>query len=101
MIDLTPIVSAFVPTLVGLLAAQKLPDEVVPVKANPETPHEKLTVIGASIIILTVVEALQSGAHDQIDPVQFVAALSALWMALPRAHQVVDVVTSIFKKKAE
>jgi hypothetical protein len=101
VIDLTPIVSAFVPTLVGLLAAQRLPDTVVPIKANPETPAEKLTVIGAAVAVLSVVEAVQNGRHDQIDPVQFIAALTALWMALPRAHQILDAASSIFKKKAE
>ena len=101
MIDLTPIVTAFVPTLVGLITAQKLPDTVFPVKANPETPHEKLTVVGASIAILSVVEAFQNGRHDLIDPVQFVSALAVIWAVLPRAHQVVDVIVKPFKNKAE
>lgn len=101
MLDLSPLLNAIIPALVGIITAQRLPDEVVPVKAKPETPHEKLTVIGATIVILSVVEAIRSGQHDQIDPVQFASALAVIWAVLPRAHQMVDLVASPFKKKAE
>jgi hypothetical protein len=97
-LDLTPLLSAIIPTLVGLITAQRLPDEIVPVKAEPSSAPERMTVVGASIVILTVVEAVLSKRPEQIDPAQFIAALGAVWAVLPRAHQVVDVIVKPFKK---
>lgn len=98
MLDLSPLISAIIPTLVGIITAQRLPDEIVPVKAEPQTAPERLTVIGASIAILSVVEAIQSGRHDQIDPAQFASALAVIWAVLPRANQVFDFIVKPFKK---
>ena len=41
MLDLTPLLSAIIPTLVGLITAQRLPDEIVPVKAEPSSAPER------------------------------------------------------------
>jgi hypothetical protein len=99
--DLAPIIQAVMPTVIGLVAAQRIPDEIVPIKANPNTIPERMTVIGAAVVILTALEAFQNNRPDQIDLVQFVSALGAVWVALPRAHQIFDVIAAPFKKKED
>ena len=88
MIEL--IAQQIITALVGVVLAQKAPDHLVPIKAEPETPSQHLTVIGAIVAILVAVESIQAGRWGEVQPEQLVAAAAVVWGLLPRVHEIID-----------
>lgn len=94
--DFTQLLASVLPTVIALVTAQKVP--AVPVPEKGETVTQKMGLLAATIAILTAVQAATNGHPDQIDTVQFVAALGVVYAVLPRAHQLADAVIAKLKK---
>ena len=95
---LESILAQVVPALVATLVAQKAPDHVVPVKAEPEGPGQHLTLIGAIVAILIAVESIQAGRWGEVNPEQLAAAAAVVWGVLPRTHEILDRVGALWAR---
>ena len=92
---LESILAQVVPAMVATVAAQLAPDHVVPIKADPDSPRQHMTLVGAIIAILIAVESAQDGRWGDINPEQLVAAAAIVWGLLPRVHEIIDQVRGL------
>jgi hypothetical protein len=86
---LESILAQVVPAMAATVAAQLAPDDVVPIKADPEGPRQHMTLVGAIVAILIAVESAQAGRWGEINPEQLVAAAAIVWGLLPRVHEII------------
>jgi hypothetical protein len=86
---LESILAQVVPAMAATVAAQLAPDYLVPIKADPESPRQHMTLVGAIIAILIAVESAQAGRWGDINPEQLVAAAAIVWGLLPRVHEII------------
>lgn len=96
---LESILAQVVPALAATVAAQLAPDHVIPIKADPESPRQHMTLIGAIIVILIAVDSAQAGRWGDINPEQLVAAAAIVWGLLPRVHEIIDRVRELCKPR--
>ena len=96
---LESILAQVVPAMVATVAAQLAPDHLVPIKADPDSPRQHMTLIGAIIAILISVESAQAGRWGEINPEQLVAAAAIVWGLLPRVHEIIDRVRGLCKPR--
>jgi hypothetical protein len=86
---LESILAQVVPAMAATVAAQLAPDHLVPIKADPESPRQHMTLVGAIIAILIAIESAQAGRWGEINPEQLVAAAAIVWGLLPRVHEII------------
>lgn len=93
------LLAQIVPTLLGVLVAQKAPDHIVPVVKEPSSAGQSMTLIGAIVVLLMAVEAVQQHRLQDVNPEQIAAAAAIVWGLLPRAHQILDAVAGLWSRR--
>lgn len=93
------IAAQIVPALIGTVLAQKAPDHIVPVVKEPSSAGQSMTLIGAIIVLLMAVEAVQQHRLQDVNPEQIAAAAAIVWGLLPRAHQILDAVAGLWSRR--
>lgn len=93
------LLAQIVPTLLGVLVAQKVPDHIVPVVKEPSSAGQSMTLISAIVAILLAVEAVQQHRLQDINPEHLAAAAAVVWGLLPRAHQILDAVVGLWSRR--
>jgi hypothetical protein len=86
---LESIIAQVVPAMAATVAAQLAPDHLVPIKADPESPRQHMTLVGAIVAILIAIESAQAGRWGEINTEQLVAAAAIVWGLLPRVHEII------------
>jgi hypothetical protein len=86
---LESILAQVVPAMAATVAAQLAPDHLVPIKADPESPRQHMTLVGAIVAILIAVESAQAGRWGEVNAEQLAAAAAIVWGLLPRVHEII------------